>query len=190
MDKIGKKLNDLEDMPEYPVGLWYSPYVKIYSIGGKNRIAEISNYPRAHKDTTLHVYTEDTPFIVTTDNLNHRVNGEEVYLDSRANIFRIGEEATRWKGDALPGAFPRWIENEDLLFTSNPDEHVFPIDKLPGPILELTEGGIKVGPVFIKLPEQALANMMEHLHTGNINRARKPADNDKQIIRIRYKRVF
>ncbi len=188
--EIDKGLDDLEDMPEYLVGLWYSPFCKIYHIGGRNRIAELSTYPRAYKDLTPHVYTEDVPFIVTESYLNHRVNGDRFYRDSRGDLFSIGEEATHWIGDRLPGAFPLWLESEDLPFTPNPDEHVFPIDKVPRPILDLSEGGIKVGPVFVKLPEPALAAMREHLPTGKITRERKPQDSDKQIIRILYQRRF
>ena len=133
-------LDDLEDMPEYLVGSWRGPYVKIYSIGGKNRIAEISNYPRAYKDTTPHVYTEDVPFIVAEIDYHYRIpdkdkprsEWERVHRDSKGDYYRIGEEATHWKGDGLPGAFPLWIESEDLPFTPNPDKHIFPIDKLPG----------------------------------------------------------
>ncbi len=183
-------LEDLEGMPEYQVGLWYSPYVKIYSIGGKNRIAEISSYPRAYKDTTPHVYTEDIPFIVTNSDLNHWIEEEEVYQDSRENIFRVGEEATHWKGDGLPGAFPLWLESEELPFTPNPDEHVFPIGKVPGPIADLSESAVKNGVAFVKLPEEALVAMREHMPTGNIVQGRKLQDEDKQVLRIKYKRVF
>jgi len=190
LSKTNKGLDDLEGMPEYQVGLWYSPYVKIYSIGGKNRIAEISNYPRAYKDTTPHVYTEDTPFIVSESDLNHEVEGERFYRDSRENLYRIGEEATHWRGDGLPGAFPLWLESEELPFTPNLDEHVFPIDKVPRPIIDLAEGGIRAGPVFVKLPEQALVAMREHLPTGRITQKRKPADDDKQVIRVKYRRVL
>lgn len=187
---VDKGLDDLEGMPEFQVGLWYSPYVKIYSIGGANRIAEISTYPRAYKDLTPHVYTEDVSFIVTESDLNHRVDGERFYRDSRGDLFSVGAEATHWTGDSLPGAFPLWLESEDLPFTPNPEEHVFPIDKVPGPILDLVEGGIKAGAVFVKLPEQALVAMREHLPTGRITQERKPQDLNKQIIRIRYQRRF
>ena len=185
-----KTLDDLEKMPEYLVGSWRSPYVKIYSIGGRNRIAEISNYPRAYKDTSPHVYTEDVPFTVTEGDLNHEVDGERFYRDSRDNLFRVGEKATHWIGESLPGAFPLWIESETLPFTPNPVEHVFPIDKVPGPIHDLSEGRIKAGPIFVKLPEQALVKMRENLSTGKITQRRIPPDEDKQIIRIRYRRVF
>lgn len=183
-------IDDLEKMPEFKCGLWYSPYVKIYTIGGSNRIAEVSTYPRAYKDTSPHVYTEDTPFIVVEGDLNDEVDGEGVYMDSRENAFRIGEEALHYAGDPLPGAFPLWLESEDLPFTIKLGDHVFPIDKVPGPILDLSEGGVRAGSIFVKLPEQALAAMRKQLPTGRITQKRKPADNDKQIIRIRYRRVF
>lgn len=111
---IMKGIDDLKSMPEFQCGLWYSPYVKIYSIGGPNRIAEISTYPRAYKDTTPHVYTQDTPFIVSEGDLNDEVDGERVYRDSHDKMFRVGEEATHYAGDGLPSAFPLWIESEDL----------------------------------------------------------------------------
>ncbi len=128
MSTNNKGLDDLEGMSEYQVGSWRSPYVKVYSIGGKNRIAEISNYPRAYKDTTPHVYTEDTPFIVTESDLNHVVDEERVYRDYREKLFRVGEEA--------------------------------------------------------------LSAMREHLPTGRIIQGRKPPDEDKQVLRILYRRVF
>lgn len=185
-----KTIDDLESMPEFQCGLWYSPYVKIYTIGGPNRIAEISNYPRAYKDTTPHVYTEDTHFIVTESDLNDRIDEERVYRDSKDNIFRVGEEATHWIGDSLPGAFPLWIESENIPFTPDLKEHIFPISDIPGLIKGLAEAQQRVGAAFEKLPEEAVSHMRAELPTGKITVARKPADNDKQIIRIKYQRVF
>lgn len=188
--QIIKGIDDLEGMPEFLCGLWYSPYVKIYTIGGPNRIAEVSTYPRAYKDTTPHIYTENTPFIVTEADLNDEIDGERVYRDSQDNIFRVGEEATHYTGDPLPGAFPLWIESEDLPFTANPENHIFPISDIPSPVVNLSEAGQKVGAVFVKLPEPALAAMRGELPTGRVTLARKPADLDKQIVRIKYQRVF
>lgn len=190
MNERVKGLDDLESMPEFRCGLWYSPYVKIYTIGGPNRIAEISTYPRAYKDTTPHVYTEDTPFIVSEGDLNYKIDGERVYRDSKDNIFRIGEEAIHYIDDPLPGAFPLWIESEDLLFTPDLEKHEFPIDKIPGPVVGLSEAAQRVGAVFVKLPEQAVTHMRGELPAGKVTLARKPADLDKQIIRIKYQRVF
>lgn len=183
-------IDDLESMPEFKCGLWYSEYIKIYTIGESNRIAEVSNYPRAYKDTTPHVYTEDIPFIVTESDLNYEVDGERVYHDSKDKIFRVGEEATHYIDDPLPRAFPLWIESEDLPFTANPDKHIFSISDIPGPVVNLTEAGQKVGAVFVKLPEEAVANMRKELPTGEVTSERKPADKDKQVVRIKYQRVF
>ena len=183
-------LDELEDMPEYQVGSWRSPYVKIYSIGGRNRIAEISNYPRAYKDTSPHVYTEDTPFTVTKDDFNDVVGEEEVYRDPRDNVFRLGEEATHWKGDSLPGAFPLWIEDENLPFVPDEKEHVFSLDRVHAPIVQLVEAGIKIGISYIKLLPGALGNLIDQLDSGKIAFARQPQDEDKQIIRVRYRGIF
>lgn len=189
VSKSDKGIDDLEKLPEYQVGLWYSPYVKIYTIGGPNRIAEISNYPRAYKDITPHVYIEDTPFIVSEDDLNWDVKVERFYRDSKDKLFSIGEEATHWIGDPLPGAFPLWIESEDLPFTPDIKEHIFPVSDVPGPIKGLVEAQQK-GATFEKLPEKAIIAIREKLLTGKITLARKPVDSDKQIIRIKYQRVF
>ena len=60
-----------ESLLEY--GLWYSPRVKIYTLGGSRRVAEISNYPRAYKDTSPHLRTEDLSFVVGAEDLPHPV---------------------------------------------------------------------------------------------------------------------
>lgn len=188
-----KGIDDLEKMPEFQCGLWYSPYMKIYTIGGPNRIAEISTYPRAYKDTTPHIYTEDTPFIVSEDDLNDEPDEKRnptVYRDSKDNIFRVGEEATHYIGDLLPGAFPLWLESEDIPFAADLEKHIFPISAVPGPVVNLSEAQQRVGAAFVKLPEQAVANMKGELPTGKITLARLPADSDKRIIRIKYQRVF
>jgi len=194
VDKVvAKSIDVLEKMPEFQVGLWYSPYVKIYTIGGPNRIAEISNYPRAYKDTDPHLYTEDTPFIVTKSDLNDEIDEEgnpTVYRDSKDNIFRVGEEAIHWIGDPLLGAFPLWLESEELPFTPGLKEHVFPISDIPGPIKSLAEAQQKAEAAFEKLTEEAIVTIKEKLPTGKITLARQPTDSDKQIIRIRYRRVF
>lgn len=183
-------LDKLEDMYEYQVGLWYSPYVKIYSIGGKNRIAEISNHPRAYKDTTPHIYVKNTPFTVTKDDLNYEDENGSFHQDSKEDLYRLGEKATHWKWDSLLGAFPLWIEDENLPFTSEDKEHTFHLDKVPGPIVNLSEGEIRVGSIFVKLPSQALTNMREHIPMGKIILKRKTQDTNKQVIRIKYQRVF
>lgn len=153
-------IDDLEKMPEFKCGLWYSPYVKIYTIGGSNRMAEISNYPRAYKDTTPHIYTEDTPFIVSEDDLNNDVDGERVHRDSQDKIFRIGERATHYAGDSLPGAFPLWIASEDIPFTADSEESL----------------------------REAVIHQKLGLPSGKVILSSKLAD--KQVIRIKYRRIF
>lgn len=188
--KRSMSLDELEDMPEYQVGSWRSPYVKIYSIGGQNRIAEISNYPRAYKDTELHVYTEDVSFIVTKDELNHEEEGEQYYKDSKGDLYRIGEKATHWAGDVLAGAFPLWIESEDLPFIADAKEHVFSLDKVPAPIVQLVEAELKVGTSYVKVLPSVLDGLVNQVSSGEIVLLRRPQDLDRQIIRIRYRRVF
>ena len=183
-------LDELEDMLEYQVGSWRSPYVKVYSIGGRNRIAEISNYPRAYKDTTPHVYAKDTPFTVTEGDLNHEEEGERYYQDSREDLFRIGEKATHWTGDSLPGAFPLWLESEDLPFIADAKEHTFSLDKVPAPIVQLAELGVKAGDDYVLVKAEVLSDMADKLDSGAMLLDRKLEDSNKQIIRLRYGRIF
>ena len=55
----------MADILEGKIGLWHSPYIKLYSLGRTERCAEISTYPRAYKDTSPHRYTSDIPFVVS-----------------------------------------------------------------------------------------------------------------------------
>lgn len=125
-------------------GLWYEDvnapivvggyevsFMKIYSLGGDLRVMELSTYPRAYKDTSAHVYTVDTPFTVSLNDLNSyyyasqaqegkyqpRVgiaDGTHIYVDSHRIVFLQGEIAIHYAGDPLPGAFPLWLESETL----------------------------------------------------------------------------
>jgi hypothetical protein len=58
------------DVAKLEYGLWEDAYTRIYTIGGPNRIAEISNYPRAYRDTAAHVYSENVSFTVSEGDLN------------------------------------------------------------------------------------------------------------------------
>lgn len=92
-------------------GLWYDEYARIYTVGGKNRVVEISNYPRAYKDTALHVYTTDVSFRVAEADLNYYdEKGGRWYQDSKGNLIKLGDWATHYAGESLPGAFPTWLE--------------------------------------------------------------------------------
>lgn len=179
-----------EDSIEFQCGLWYSPYVKIYSIGGDNRIAEISTYPRAYKDLTPHVYTENVSFIVTEDDLNrYTEEGEFIYMDSKEQIFRISENATHYVGDPLPGVFPLWVESEDIPFDSSGQYHIFPISAIPGPIFDVCNPTIKVGDRYLKLSESLLNTIREGLEEGEIILPYEVSASEKVIIRIQYKRI-
>ena len=188
---ITPEIDHLEETPEYQHGLWYSPYVKVYTMGGRLRIAEISNYPRAYKDTSPHVYEKDTPFTVTEDDLNYDdEEGHMFYRDSREKLYTIGDKATHWKGDSLPGAFPLWIESEELPFTPNVKEHVFPLDTVPATVYSLNEVSLKRVETYEKIKEAELIEINDKLETGKVTFPRKLEDGDKQIIRVKYWRVL
>lgn len=95
-------------------GLWYDEYIRIYTVGGKNRVVEISNFPRAYKDTALHVYDKDIGFTVTEADLNYYEGKERYYQDTQGKLFREGDKATHFAGEGLPGAFPTWLEYSSL----------------------------------------------------------------------------
>jgi hypothetical protein len=121
------------------VGGYQVSFMKIYSgfkdYNGKSlpnkRVMELSSYPRAYIDKEPHVYTVDTPFVVTQDDLNDYYNikyaldggykyredipeGTNVFVDFIRLVFQIGETATHYAGESLPGCFPMWLESETL----------------------------------------------------------------------------
>lgn len=213
-----KSIDDLETMPEFKCGLWYSPYIKIYSIGGPNRIAEISNYPRAYKDTTPHVYTEDVPFVVQEGDLNHHYNEEAakqrgsqrrgdvkdrefVYFDTEGKIFKPGEQATHLKGDPLPGAFPLWLESADLPSAPASDElYTFPCDGLPYPV-SITGIYVKRDGEWTELPANIAKSVRDQIaqltedrdagvFRGKFSFPKATQEPPKILVRICYERVF
>lgn len=96
-------------------GLWYDEYTRIYSIGGKFRVAEISNYPRVYRDTVAHVYDKDTTFIVAEADLNYYdEKGARFYQDSQQKLWKLGDKAIHYKGEGLPGEFSSWSEYTTL----------------------------------------------------------------------------
>jgi hypothetical protein len=113
-------VSSLKELVEYDgyklqTGLWYDEYTRIFSIGGKFRVVEISNYPRVYRDTVAHVYTKDEVFTVMEADLNYYdEKGLRYYLDSRQQLFKLGEKATHFIGEGLPGEFPSWLEYTTL----------------------------------------------------------------------------
>jgi len=186
-----KRLDEFESMPEYRTGIWYSPYVKIYSIGGRNRIAEISNYPRAYKDTAKHIYTEDIEFIVSKRDLNIVEDGKRFYEDSKGKLFNIGDKAIRWAGDQLPDSFPLWITSESLPYTQDLVNYKFDLSQIPG----FPRSGYFIFEVYSwnensyqQISSQVLNSIKSQASSKKIILKRKPREGDKQILRIRYRR--
>ena len=156
-------------MPEN--GLWYNPFLRIYSLGATERLAEISCSPRVKEDKTPHVYTEDTPFTINENDYNfkgkypkdtylpasqkfidHGVEHirygfkdppgkfvlmseipeedlilEEGYLDSQLKLHKKAQPAVHFKGDHLPGAFPKWIPETEMTQAPDAPEYVYPV---------------------------------------------------------------
>lgn len=193
---------------ELPNGLWYSPYVKIYSLGGTWRCAEVSSYPRAYKDTTSHIYTVDTPFTVTQDDLNCNysiqaaqegrmelradvADGEFIYLDTQSKVFKIGETATHYIGDSLPGAFPLWIASEDLPFTPiSKTELEFLVDAIPRPISNISEVRLYKDGVWQLLDIDTVMKYADRIYDGKLTLPKSIKENDRQIIRILYEKQY
>lgn len=184
-------LDDLEKTPMYKVGLWYSSYVKIYSIGGHNRVAELSSYPRAYQDNTPHIYTDNKSFTVKESDLNNqdRFTGNRFFIDTKENAFLVGERATHWKGDPLPGAFPLWLADEGLEWMPDRWNHVFPIDKMPRPINSIRDAVRKQRTgEFVHLSMAELESLKRDAQGNQITIARVDGDEDKQVLRIQYQR--
>ena len=113
-------VSSLKELTEYDgyklrTGLWYDEYTRIFSIGGSFRVVEISNYPRVYRDTVSHVYTRDEVFTVTEADLNYYdEKGLRYYQDSQQKLWKLGEKATHFIGEPLPGEFPSWLEYTTL----------------------------------------------------------------------------
>jgi hypothetical protein len=108
------------DLNELKNGLWVNEYMRIFSLKGPERVAEISNFPRVRyaPDSEYH-YTSDVDFVVTEEDLNYFTTPEEtppltwVYRDSKGQNHTLGQTATHFIGDNLPGASPSWVEISD-----------------------------------------------------------------------------
>lgn len=103
-------------MPEN--GLWYNPYLRIYSLGVTERLAEISCYPRVKKDKTPHVYTETTPFVVSENDYNFKGKyPKDTYIPASQKFIDHGVEHIRFGFKDPPGKFVLMSEipEEDLV---------------------------------------------------------------------------
>ena len=112
---------------------WFSPYIKVYSLGGVSRCAEISTYPRAYKDTEKHIYTVDTPFVVTQDDYNFQgLYPNSKYHLAQHKFIDHGLEHT-WYGfaDETEKFYsPHEIPQEDLLHEEGYQDTHFGLHKI------------------------------------------------------------
>ena len=173
-------------------GLWYSQYLKIYTLGGTSRVAELSTYPRAYKDTDPHVYTEDVPFIVTEEDVNTE-DGE--YRDGKGELHKVGSQAIHYAGDDLPGGFPLWLESETLPVPpmgGKPHEFLLVLEAILGQLVKvhLEEVYIKKDDQWVELDTPSINRFRGELVRGMLSLPRKTGDSDRQIILIKYKRVI
>ena len=78
-------------------GLWYSPYLKIYSTGGDERIAEISTYPRAYRKTITEEYVDEETKEKVTGSYEVWTESKELFLTFQStrdnHVFDIVKEA-------------------------------------------------------------------------------------------------
>ncbi len=184
-------MNELTSYKGYTLknGLWYTPYgddkayIRIFTIGGSNRIAEVSNYPRAYRDKVAHVYTSDTPFTVTKDDYN--TEADDAYYDPVTTIFyHVGDTATHWTGDSLPGAFPRWLE---YLVEQTPialDAYRFPLNAVPKPIALIAASLLDELSV---LTAQSIASLNSQIGSGEFV-SPKGVSVERRIIYFHYNR--
>lgn len=173
-------------------GLWYSQYMKIYTLGITGRVAEISTYPRAYKDTDPHVYIEDVPFIVTEEDVNTE---DGKYRDSKGNFHNVGSQAIHYAGEDLPGGFPLWIESETLPVPpkgGKPHYFLLVREAILGQLVKvyLEEAYIKKDDQWIKLDTPSINKFRGELIRGMLSMPRKAEDSDRQIILIKYRRVI
>ncbi|MFA6270631.1 MAG: hypothetical protein WC657_05510 [Candidatus Paceibacterota bacterium] len=216
-------------------GLWYQDndhpivvegytvsFMKIYGLGtlsdGGGRhvsrfVMELSTYPRAYQDTDPHLYTVDTPFTVSQDDLNDYYNvqtaqdggyqyrpeiadGTNVYVDDRQLVFLLGEAAKHYAGESLPGSFPLWLPSETLPTPSWVDSKnsVFPYvfacvkGQLVSTILHNAEYSTDGGTTWTVLP-QTLFDQYKAVFTDSTSEVRvnKLVKNkDRIIVRILY----
>lgn len=170
------------DKSNLEYGLWYDAYTRIYTVGGKNRIAEISNYPRAYKDTTAHVYTVNTSFIVMEGDLNYySEGGARYYRDRKEDLFSIGQMAVHFAGEPLPGAFPLWLEYTTL---QPVDKASMSFDNTPQPVD--IKSMVSVVDSTSKILDTSEVSTVKSTYLSS--KAYYPKDTKHQIVYVQYVR--
>jgi hypothetical protein len=90
------------------VGLWYSPYLKIYSTGGDERIAEISTYPRAYRKTITEEYEDE-------ETKEKRTGSYEVWAESKDLFLTFQSTKDNHVFDIVKDAFTGQLVNVEIL---------------------------------------------------------------------------
>lgn len=195
-------------------GLWYSDvdnpiilngqtvsFMKIYTLGGPRRVMELSTYPRAYKDTSPHVYTQETAFTVTLDNLNYENEKGSWYRDETTNqLYALGSTAYHHVGDPLPGSFPLWVATETLAtprWVDNKDI-VLPMvfRAVKGELVSITilDGAYRdsatttwtaIPPTLLNTFKTAFASATTEIRVTKIVK-----NKNRMIIRLLYDRIF
>ena len=89
-------------------GLWYSPYLKIYSTGGDERIAEISTYPRAYRKTITEEYIDEET--------KEKVTGSyEVWTESKELFLTFQSTKDNHQFDIVKEAFTGQLVDVEIL---------------------------------------------------------------------------
>jgi hypothetical protein len=90
------------------VGLWYSPYLKIYSTGGDERIAEISTYPRAYRKTITEEYIDE-------ETKEKRTGSYERWEESKELLLTFQSTKDNHVFDIVKDAFTGQLVNVEIL---------------------------------------------------------------------------
>ena len=165
-------------------GIWYNPYVRIYSLGVTERLAEISCSPRVKRDRARHVYEQDEFFEVLPE---HVELPDNVFRQADGKEKGVGETANR-KGTLLPGALPRWIPEEVQPEVPDASEYVYPIvtEAFLGELvrLEIDNAWVDLDSQLTYLTKPELAALLTQLADGEVKLPYKG------ILNIQYRRFI
>ena len=156
-------------------GLWYSPYMTIYSIGGFDRIMELSTYPRAERRTVIKTVIADG-----TEPKEYDEEGEVI------EYYREGEEIS-WPETT-------WVEiDSDLITSADVHRFLLEAEALIGELcwVEIEEAFISGrGGNWREVDPETVQKWIDRLSEGAIDVTKRTQDPDKVLLRIRYRRLF
>lgn len=183
----GDKLNTYKDVT-LRNGIWRDAYTRIFSGLHGERVAEISNYPRAYRDTVAHVYEEDVSFTVTEGDLNSEANGTRYYYDPVDETYHgNGTKATHHEGEPLPGQWPKWLEYETPQLVGDTSGVKFDTRHIPGKNITSLESSELGGGNLTDSAKDDYKSDIENKDV--ITTSDKPIlSTDRKVIYIRYER--